>query len=136
MMVGEHFYIGKSARTNKDGIKQFISILNKYGLSGSEITLDEVLHLKSGVNYIENNNILVSGEFIDKKAFEKFNKTIVDTNETYTANCIWINETVIIPQSYPQIEKAIQDLGYKTINIDTSEFRKIDGGLSCLSLRF
>ena len=136
MMVGDHFYVGKSARTNEDGIKQFIEILNKYGLTGSEIPLEKVLHLKTGVNYIENNNMLVSGEFINKKDFEIYNKIIVPEDESYGANCIWVNETVIIPKGYPKIEKAIKDIGYKVLVTDTSEFKKIDGGLSCLSLRF
>lgn len=136
MMIGDHFYVGKSARTNEEGIKQFIKILNKYGLTGSEVPLEKVLHLKTGVNYIENNNMLVSGEFIDKKDFENYNKIIVPEDESYGANCIWVNETVIVPKGYPKIEKAIKDMGYKVLVTDTSEFKKIDGGLSCLSLRF
>ena len=52
MMVGDHFYVGRSERTNEGGIRQFIAILEKYGLSGSEVTLEEVLHLKTGVNYL------------------------------------------------------------------------------------
>lgn len=136
MMVGDHFYVGKSARTNEEGIKQFIKILNKYGLTGSEVPLEKVLHLKTGVNYIENNNMLVSGEFINKKDFENYNKIIVPEDESYGANCIWVNETVIVPKGYPKIEKAIKDMGYKVLVTDTSEFKKIDGGLSCLSLRF
>mgnify|MGYP003376228211 FL=1 len=36
MMVGDHFYVGRSARTNEEGIRQFIAILEKYGLTGSE----------------------------------------------------------------------------------------------------
>ena len=51
MMVGDHFYVGRSARTNEEGIRQFIAILEKYGLSGSEVPLEKVLHLKTGVNY-------------------------------------------------------------------------------------
>lgn len=74
MMVGNHFYVGQSARTNSEGIKQFIEILNKYGFSGSEVTLEEVLHLKTGVNYIENNTLLVSGEFINKEDFKDLKK--------------------------------------------------------------
>ena len=136
MMVGDHFYVGKSARTNEEGIKQFIKILNKYGLTGSEVPLEKVLHLKTGVNYIENNNMLVSGEFINKKDFENYNKIIVLEDESYGANCIWVNETVIVPKGYPKIEKAIKDMGCKVLVTDTSEFKKIDGGLSCLSLRF
>lgn len=136
MMAGDHFYVGKSARTNEEGIKQFIKILNKYGLTGSEVPLEKVLHLKTGVNYIENNNMLVSGEFIDKKDFENYNKIIVPEEESYGANCIWVNGTVIVPEGYPKIKKAVEDMGYKVLVTDTSEFKKIDGGLSCLSLRF
>ena len=74
MMVGDHFYVGRSARTNEEGIRQFIEILEKYGLTGSEVTLKEVLHLKTGVNYLENNTFLVSGEFVDKDEFKDAKK--------------------------------------------------------------
>jgi dimethylargininase len=95
-----------------------------------------VLHLKTGVNYIENNNMLVSGEFIEKEDFKTFNKIIIPENESYAANCIWVNDTVIVPEGYPTVEKSIRDAGYKVILVDTSEYKKLDGGLSCLSLRF
>ncbi len=136
MMVGDHFYIGRSARTNPEGIRQFIAILKKYGLNGSEVTLEKVLHLKTGVNYIENNNMLVSGEFIDKPEFEKYNKYIIPPEESYAANCIWMNGKVIVPANFPKVADIVKKAGYEIILVDTSEFRKIDGGLSCLSLRF
>ena len=136
MMVGDHFYVGRSARTNAEGIRQFIAILNKYGLTGSEVELKEVLHLKTGVNYIENNNMLVSGEFVDKPDFAKYNKYVIPAEEAYAANCIWVNGKVIVPANFPQVEKTVRDAGYDVILVDTSEYRKIDGGLSCLSLRF
>ena len=136
MMVGDHFYVGRSARTNEEGIRQFIEILEGWGLSGSEVPLELVLHLKTGVNYLEDNNMLVSGEFITKPDFEKYNKVVIPEDEAYAANCIWVNGTVIVPEGYPTVLKAVQDLGYKTLVVDTSEYRKLDGGLSCLSLRF
>lgn len=136
MMVEDHFYVGKSARTNSEGIKQFIEILNKYDLSGSEVVLEKVLHLKTGVNYIENNTLLVSGEFIDKEEFKDYKKIIIPEDEAYASNCIWVNDYVIVPTGYPKVKKLIEDAGYKVLCTDTSEFRKIDGGLSCLSLRF
>ena len=136
MMVGDHFYVGRSARTNEEGIRQFIAILEKHGLTGSEVTLEEVLHLKTGVNYLENNNMLVSGEFVTKPEFAAYNRVEIPEEEAYAANCIWVNGTVIVPQGYPAVEKAVRDLGYPVILVDTSEFRKLDGGLSCLSLRF
>ena len=136
MMVGDHFYVGRSARTNGEGIRQFVAILEKYGLSGSEVPLELVLHLKTGVNYIENDTMLVSGEFIEKPEFARFKKIIVPPEEAYGANCIWMNGTVIVPKGYPTVEKGIRDAGYPVIIVDTSEYKKLDGGLSCLSLRF
>ena len=136
MMVGDCFYVGRSARTNAEGIRQFAAILARYGFDCVEVPLEKVLHLKTGVNYIENNNMLVSGEFVEKECFAKFNHIVIPESEAYAANCIWMNGTVIVPEGYPATLKAIQDAGYPTITVDTSEFRKIDGGLSCLSLRF
>ena len=136
MMVGDTFYVGLSARTNAEGIRQLGEILNKYGLECVQVPLEKVLHLKTGVNYLENNNMLVSGEFIDKPEFAKYNKIVIPEEEAYAANCIWVNGTVIVPEGYPAVLKAVQDAGYETLVLDTSEFRKINGGLSCLSLRF
>ena len=136
MMVGDHFYVGRSARTNEEGIRQLTEILERHGLTCSEVKLEKVLHLKTGVNYLEDNNMLVSGEFIDKPEFAQYNKVVIPEEEAYAANCIWVNDTVIVPEGYPTVLKAVQDLGYKTLVVDTSEYRKLDGGLSCLSLRF
>ena len=80
--------------------------------------------------------MLVSGEFIDKPEFAQYNKIVVPEEEAYGANCIWMNGTVIVAEGYPTVLKAVQDAGYKTIVVDTSEYRKLDGGLSCLGLRF
>ena len=136
MMVGDHFYVGRSARTNAEGIRQLTEILAKYGMTCSEVPLEEVLHLKTGVNYLEDNNMLVCGEFVDKPDFKDYNRIVIPEEEAYAANCIWVNDTVIVPEGYPTVLKAVQDLGYKTLVVDTSEYRKLDGGLSCLSLRF
>lgn len=136
MMVEDHYYIGLSERTNSSGASQLIKILDKYGMTGSTISLEKVLHLKSGVSYLGNNNLLVSGEFITKTEFQKFNLILVDEDESYAANSLWINDNAIVPKGFPKTKKKIEKLGYKTIEVDVSEFRKLDGGLSCLSLRF
>ena len=136
MKCGNTFYIGLSARTNEEGIKQFADFFGSYGYEVVAVPLTEVLHLKTGVNYLENNKMLVSGEFIDKPVFADYEKMIVPEEEAYGANCIWMNGTVIVPEGYPSVQKAVEDAGYPVITVDTSEFRKIDGGLSCLSLRF
>jgi dimethylargininase len=136
MMAGNHFFIGISNRTNADGADQLINILGKYKLSASKVYLNKMLHLKSGVSYLENNNMLVSGEFIKTEEFEKYNRITVDEEESYAANSLWINGNVIVPEGFPKTRERIEKAGYETLALNVSEFRKVDGGLSCLSLRF
>ena len=136
MMVGDHFYIGLSERTNQSGAEQMINFLEKYGMSGSVVTLEEVLHLKTGIAYLEENNLLACGEFLTKDEFQKFNILEIDQDENYAANCIWVNGTVLMPKGYPKARATIEGAGYKIQEVDVSEFRKLDGGVSCLSLRF
>ena len=136
MMIEDTFYVGKSDRTNDEGIAQFIAILNQYGLKGIKVTLTEVLHLKTGVNYLDNNTLLVSGEFVDHPLFKDFKKIIITEDELYSANCVFVNGKVIVPTNYPKTKQSIIDAGYDVLTTDTSEYKKIDGGLSCLSLRF
>jgi dimethylargininase len=136
MMIGDHYYIGISDRTNEIGAGQLISILNNYGMSGSMISLEKVLHLKTGVAYIEENNMVVCGEFVSKPEFKQYNLLEISEFEAYAANCIWVNGHVIIPSGFPTVSQMIKSSGYPIIEIDMSEFQKLDGGLSCLSLRF
>ncbi|MBL4603225.1 MAG: hypothetical protein JKY84_10785 [Emcibacteraceae bacterium] len=136
MMVGDHYYIGLSARTNQQGADQLIAILGKYGMTGSVMALSEVLHLKTGLGYLEDNNLLACGEFLTKAEFQKYNIIEIADTESYSANSVWINGTVLVPKGYPGTSDVIRNAGYKVREVDVSEYRKLDGGLSCLSLRF
>ena len=136
MMVGTHFYIGLSERTNAHGAEQVIAFLEKYGLSGSVIKLINVFHLKTGVAYLENNNLVACGEFLSTPEFQKYNILEIAEYESYAANCIWVNDKVLLPEGYQKARKTIENAGYEVKEVDVSEFRKLDGGLSCLSLRF
>lgn len=136
MMVGDTFYVGESERTNDEGIQQFSKILEKYGMSVIKIKLDKILHLKTGVNYLEGNTLLIMKELYDEEEFREYKKIVVPKEEEYGANSLWINGVIIVPKGYIRIKKLLEENGYRTVEVDTSEFRKIDGGLSCLSLRF
>jgi len=136
MMVAKHFYIGLSKRTNQAGAQQIIEILEAHNMTGSVVAMSEMLHLKTGVSYLENNTLVVMGEMIEKEDFASFNKIIIDEDEAYAANCIWVNDKVLLPSGRPKGKTAIEKAGYEVITLDTSEFEKLDGGLSCLSLRF
>lgn len=136
LLAEEHYYIGLSTRTNRSGAEQLINILARYGMTASIVCLDSVLHLKTGIGYLDNGDILTSGEFIDKPEFTAFHQIPLPEDEAAAANSLYINGTVLMPDGYPKARAIIEAKGYPVKTIDISEFEKIDGGISCLSLRF
>ncbi|KKK39744.1 N(G),N(G)-dimethylarginine dimethylaminohydrolase [Mesobacillus campisalis] len=131
-----HFYIGISARTNQEGARQLKEILETEGYKAAIVPLKEFFHLKTGVAYLGNNLIVAAGEFVDHPDFAHYEKIIVSRKDEYSANCILVNDFVLIPKGYEETKLKIEQAGYKMIELDMSEFQKQDGGLSCLSLRF
>ena len=75
-------------------------------------------------------------ELADRKEFAGYNLVRVPTEESYACNCVLVNDRVLLPSGFPWLDAALTGLGYKPLLLDMSEFRKMDGGLSCLSLRF
>ena len=136
MKVEEHYYIGLSNRTNNEGANQLKRILKSFGYSSSIIPLKKVLHLKTGISYIGDAIMLVSGEFKNHPDFRKYNLIEVQESEAYATNSLRINDYVFIPEGYVNLKKQILNLSFKVIELEMSEFEKMDGGLSCLSLRF
>jgi dimethylargininase len=135
----EHFFIGISARTNPEGARQLSAILHAHGYTSSTVDIrgqSRLLHLKSGIAYLGSNRLIVTPELSALSAFQTHELIEVSSAELYAANCIHINDHVLIPAGYPRIANALASLGYASLAIDVSEFRKMDGGLSCLSLRF
>jgi dimethylargininase len=113
-----------------------IKLLQSYGYNGSMVPISESLHLKSSVSYLEDNNLVVTGELCDKAEFSEFKHIRIGEAERYAANCVWINGRVLVATGFPRSAEMIRKMGYTVIELDVSEFRKLDGGLSCLSLRF
>ena len=136
LQVGSHFFIGTSGRTDQDGAIQLGSIFSKYGFTSSAIAVGNMLHLKSGVNDIDGNTLLVREEISDHQEFSKYQKILVSPDETYAANCVMINDYLLIPKGFPNTRERLLQKGYTLIELDVTEFQKMDGGLSCLSLRF
>ncbi len=136
MMVGNHFYIGLSERTDHDGAEALIDILKRYSMTGSVVAMSEMLHLKTGINYLENSHMLAYGEMLEHPDFAVYHRTPICAAESYAANCVWVNGTVLVPAGFPQTLASVKALGYNTREVAVSEYQKLDGGLSCLSLRF
>ena len=136
MKVEDHFYIGLSNRTNNEGANQLIKILRNYGYSSSIIPLKKVLHLKTGISYLGEGILLVSGEFKYHSDFREYDLIKVQESEAYATNSLRINDYVLMPRGYANLKKQILNHNFKVLELDMSEFEKMDGGLSCLSLRF
>lgn len=134
LRVKDHFYIGISKRTNEEGAKQLSKILSRYGYTSSTVPVKTVLHLKTGITYLENNNFISINEF--SKVLPSSNVIVLDKDEEYSANCLLINDFLLIPKGFPKSKQRIIDLKYNIIEVEMSEFKKMDGGLTCLSLLF
>ena len=136
LMVGNHFFIGISERTNKDGAAQLGNYLEEYGNTWEAVPVGAGLHLKSSINYIGNNTLLVTKEFAEEELLKNYDKIIVDAAEAYAANTLWVNDHLITPAGFPATRSKLEATGMEIIELDMSEVRKMDGGLTCLSLRF
>lgn len=136
MKVGDTLYVGLSQRSNAEGAAQLAKYIAPFGYKVVGVPFEGVLHLKTGAVYLEEGQMLMKEDFKSKIAFAEYEKHIAPQQEDYAANCVWFNGAVIVPEGYPEVLQTVQKAGYQTVQCDTGEFKKIDGGLSCLSLRF
>ena len=137
--AGDHFFIGISQRTNETGARQLADILAKYAYTSEFVDVRNVkgiLHLKSGIAFLNEDRFVMIDELQRFPQFRRFNSVRVGAGEEYAANCVMVNDIVLIAAGFPDIERELTQLGCKIISLHMSEFQKMDGGLSCLSLRF
>ena len=136
--AGEHFFIGISERTNEHGAQQLARFLDTLGYTSSLIDIrgvSNILHLKSGLAHLGGKQLVVIEQLRRVKELSAYDLICLSPDEEYAANCLSINDRLLIPAGFPKVKKELDQLGY-TIALDMSEFQKMDGGLSCLSLRF
>lgn len=134
-----HFFIGLSHRTNEEGARQLGALLTGRGFTWDTIDvrgIEGILHLKSGLAHLGGSRMIAIGELADHPALERYEVVTVEPIEWYAANCVLVNGRLLLPTDHAQTEAALRALGLETIALDMSEYRKMDGGLSCLSLRF
>jgi dimethylargininase len=138
-----HYLIGVSARTNEHGAHQLAQHLHRWGYSSSIIDIRDnpaLLHLKSGIAYLGGGLWVVQDglehELRSHAGIDVRDVITVTPEEAYAANCVRVNGAVLVAAGYPLVRAAIAARGRRVVALEVSEFRKMDGGLSCLSLRF
>jgi dimethylargininase len=137
--AGDHFFIGISRRTNEAGATQLAAFLEELGYTSTLIdirNLSNILHLKSGLAYLGGNRMLVIDELKRLNQLGDYELVDVHNAEAYAANCLTVNDTILVAAGFPLLQRRLQQLDYEIMALDMSEFQKMDGGLSCLSLRF
>lgn len=135
LQVAKRFFIGVSDRTNEEGARQLADILAAHGYQSSIIKVAAGLHLKSSLNFVGENTMLVTRDFAGHPAISDFRQITCPEGEEYAANTLLVNGTLIMPTGYPRTRALLEPLGLPIVELDTSEYRKMDGGLTCLSLR-
>ena len=136
LQIGEQFFIGLSQRTNLNGAEQLVTVLKGHDYDATLVPVSTGLHLKSGVNYAGKNTVVLTEPFSKELAFATFNHIIVEPEEAYAANLLWINGVIVMAAGFPRLRKGLASLESAIIELDVSEARKMDGGLTCMSLRF
>lgn len=134
--IGGHYLIGVSDRTNEEGAAQLRQLLTSFGRTSTALAVGTGLHLKSSVNAIDEKTLLVTAEYADRSDLASWDRVVVPAGEEYAANTLWVNGSLIVPKGYPGTEARLREAGYDVVTLGVSEARKMDGGLSCMSLRF
>ena len=136
LMVGSHLFIGLSDRTNQSGARQLGDAVAGFGYTWTPVPVAAGLHFKSSVNVVDEDTLLTTQTFADHPALAGFHRIVVSSQEEYAGNTLLVNDHLIVPAGFPETRHQLQALSKPIIELDTSEFRKMDGGLTCLSLRF
>jgi dimethylargininase len=137
--AGEHFFIRVGERTNAEGARQLAAWLAGRGFGSSVIELRQVpglLHLKTGISWLGGRRLLAWGGVAGHEALRGWEVVEVPKGEEYAANCIEVNDAVLVARGFPKTAALLRGLGHEIVELDMSEYRKMDGGLSCLSVRW
>ena len=145
LRIENHFYIGRSNRTNSAGALQLANLLSTMEFTSSEVSIGDILHLKTGASYIRSNTLICVEQL--KSHFNNYTTITVEADEAYFANTVTVNDTLIVPGGFPHslkkvqqhldshfLKQKVQPKEIKIVELDMSEFQKLDGGLTCLSL--
>ena len=133
LKVGDTVYVGRGGRTNGEGIRQLRSILEPLGATVIAVPLTKVLHLKSAVTALPDGTVIGFPPLIDDTtAFPRF----LPVPEEGGAHVVLLGDgRLLMSADAPQSAQLFRDLGYTPVEVDISEFVKLEGCVTCLSVR-
>ncbi len=137
LMTETEILVGRSARTNAEGIAELARLVAPWGETVREVfTPPGVLHFKTDCSLLDAETILSTERLAASGCFAGMKVIHTAPGEEACANTIRFNDLVIMPAGFPGTRDRLAAAGYQVREIGNSECAKLDGGMSCLSLRF
>ncbi|WP_374373671.1 dimethylarginine dimethylaminohydrolase family protein [Tabrizicola sp.] len=137
LVTEREILVGRSARTNAAGIAELTRLVAPWGHTVREVhTPPGVLHFKTDCSLLDADTILSTKRLSASGCFTGYKVIDVAEGEEAAANTIRFNDLVLMPAGFPKTRDAIATAGFTTREIGNTECAKLDGGMSCLSLRF
>ena len=137
LVTEREILVGRSARTDGEGVEELRLIVGQWGYSLREVhTPADVLHFKTDCSLLDEETILATKRLSSTGCFEGYRVIQTAESEEACANAIRFNNLVLMPSGFPKTRDLLNQHGYEIVEIGNSEAAKLDGGMSCLSLRF
>jgi dimethylargininase len=133
LKVGETIYVGRGGRTNGAGIRQLREILAPLGATVIAVPLTKVLHLKSAVTALPDGTIIGYPPLVDDPGFFPHFLAVPEEAGAHVV-CLG-GSKLLMAADCPRSAELLEDLGYEAITVDISEFEKLEGCVTCLSVR-
>ncbi len=127
----EKIFVGISSRTNFEAVNALAKFTKKPIIP---IKILRGLHLKTSVSYLGNDILVLDPSSVETNPLHEFKWIETDSSSHRAANCLAIENKVLMSKESNQIADRIHKEGFKTLELDISEFEKADGGLTCLSI--
>lgn len=136
MRAGRTLFVGVSGRTNREAVTQLSEILRPFDYQVNPVEVTGCLHFKSACSYIGRNTVLLNRDWINAEELRQFEWIDVPAEEPNAANALLVNDTVVLPLSFPRTRALLERRGLRTQTIDVSELQKAESGVTCMSLIF
>jgi dimethylargininase len=137
LLTDSEAMIGLSARTNEEGLAALKPILDGLGYTIRVVhTPEGVLHFKSDCGLLDSNTIFSTSVLAASGCFKGYKVIEAPEGEEAAANLIRFNDHVIMRTGFPKTRALLENAGYSVKTLSADEAAKVDGGLSCMSLRF
>jgi len=133
LKVGSTVYVGRGGRTNAEGIRQLRELLAPRGWSVVAVPMTKALHLKTAVTGLPDGTIIGWEPFVDEPRL--FGRFLPIPEPEGAAVVVLGPSTVLMSESAPQTAALLSDLGYEVVVTPVSEFEKLEGCVTCLSVR-